>query len=642
MLRGELAEALGDRVGPRLRLEPGGGGGLRDLGAVLVGAGQEERVVAALARVPARDVGRDRRVRVAEVRLGVHVVDRRRDVVGAHRGAASGQCQDGVALAATAASYSARRGAPVRRATSSIAWRAPDARRDELGTAASASAASRRRVGARRCPRSRSRPRRAARVTPTRRRPRRRCRARPPRTASSARGDARQRASGAIAARSASVATSAARRLEHDDSGSRRRDRGREEALRARRPRAAPSRGTRSPRRRARWRRARSRPRSAPAAPSSGAPAASARAHELAARDRRSAACPRPRRARPTPPASARAASAVARRCARECSSQTTSSGAGMPSAHSSARVRRVSSQAITSAARERVERAQRDVAQVAERRGTDGQHPRDRTGTRPATLYVPTWRRRRRKAPLRTYRGRGGDAGTRSRSAPSGAAGAPPRRRRAGVAGDRRRAPLRPRRRTPPRGAPASSCCPSRAARRAAAAPPATAPPRRAPRRRAVPRKRWLRRLIAARARRCCCWSLWIGYGYWQFRGSMRRANDRVDARDARRARRPAARCCRLASHHLVLGSDARPGETSSRSDSILLVRVDPARQQHRRALDPARPAHRDPRPRRRPSINVAYALRRPARSRSAPSRTSPASRSTTSCWSTSRASRS
>ena len=29
------------------------------------------------------------------------------------------------------------------------------------------------------------------------------------------------------------------------------------------------------------------------------------------------------------------------------------------------------------------------------------------------------------------------------------------------------------------------------------------------------------------------------------------------------------------------MLGSDARPGETSSRSDSILLVRIDPARQQ-------------------------------------------------------------
>ena len=53
--------------------------------AVLVGAREEEDVLPALAHVAGQHVRRDRRVRVAEMRLRVHVVDRRRDVVG-HRG----------------------------------------------------------------------------------------------------------------------------------------------------------------------------------------------------------------------------------------------------------------------------------------------------------------------------------------------------------------------------------------------------------------------------------------------------------------------------------------------------------------------------------------------------------------------------
>ena len=48
---------------------------------VLVGAGEEEDVLAALAHVPGEHVGGHRRVRVAEVRLGVDVVDRGGDVV---------------------------------------------------------------------------------------------------------------------------------------------------------------------------------------------------------------------------------------------------------------------------------------------------------------------------------------------------------------------------------------------------------------------------------------------------------------------------------------------------------------------------------------------------------------------------------
>src|SRR5207248_6567579 len=50
--------------------------------AVLVGPGEEEDILPALAHVPRQDVRRDRRVRVPEMRLGVHVVDRCGDVVG--------------------------------------------------------------------------------------------------------------------------------------------------------------------------------------------------------------------------------------------------------------------------------------------------------------------------------------------------------------------------------------------------------------------------------------------------------------------------------------------------------------------------------------------------------------------------------
>ena len=50
--------------------------------AVLVGPGEEEDVLAALAHVARQHVGGDRRVGVAQMRLAVHVVDRRGDVVG--------------------------------------------------------------------------------------------------------------------------------------------------------------------------------------------------------------------------------------------------------------------------------------------------------------------------------------------------------------------------------------------------------------------------------------------------------------------------------------------------------------------------------------------------------------------------------
>ena len=59
-------------------------GGLLDLEPVLVGAGQELDVVAEQAVPAGQRVADDRRVGVAEVRFGVDVVDRRRDVEPAH------------------------------------------------------------------------------------------------------------------------------------------------------------------------------------------------------------------------------------------------------------------------------------------------------------------------------------------------------------------------------------------------------------------------------------------------------------------------------------------------------------------------------------------------------------------------------
>ncbi len=76
----QLPEPGGDHVGVLLRGPPEGLRGARDLVAVLVGPGQEERVVAELAVVTGEDVGHDRGVRVTDVRLCVHVVDRGRDV----------------------------------------------------------------------------------------------------------------------------------------------------------------------------------------------------------------------------------------------------------------------------------------------------------------------------------------------------------------------------------------------------------------------------------------------------------------------------------------------------------------------------------------------------------------------------------
>ncbi len=81
-LRHQRLEARGVAVGQLLRLDPLRVRGVGDRLAVLVGAGQEEDVLPALAHVPRDHVGSDLLVGVAEVRLAVDVSDRRGDEEG--------------------------------------------------------------------------------------------------------------------------------------------------------------------------------------------------------------------------------------------------------------------------------------------------------------------------------------------------------------------------------------------------------------------------------------------------------------------------------------------------------------------------------------------------------------------------------
>ena len=67
-LRQQRLEALGVAVGELLRRDALALGRQRDRLAVLVGAGEEEDVLPALAHVPGQHVGGDRRVGVPEVR----------------------------------------------------------------------------------------------------------------------------------------------------------------------------------------------------------------------------------------------------------------------------------------------------------------------------------------------------------------------------------------------------------------------------------------------------------------------------------------------------------------------------------------------------------------------------------------------
>ena len=79
--RRHLLEARGVAVDQLLRRDAFLRGGLRDLDAVLVGAGEEEHVVA-VEPLETRDrVGRDDLVAIADVRRAVRVRDRGRDVV---------------------------------------------------------------------------------------------------------------------------------------------------------------------------------------------------------------------------------------------------------------------------------------------------------------------------------------------------------------------------------------------------------------------------------------------------------------------------------------------------------------------------------------------------------------------------------
>ncbi len=75
-----VAKLAGDLVGELLRRDAGGGGGALDLLAVLVGAGEEEGIVAEQAVAAGDDVGGDGGVGVADVRARVDVVDRRGEV----------------------------------------------------------------------------------------------------------------------------------------------------------------------------------------------------------------------------------------------------------------------------------------------------------------------------------------------------------------------------------------------------------------------------------------------------------------------------------------------------------------------------------------------------------------------------------
>jgi polyisoprenyl-teichoic acid--peptidoglycan teichoic acid transferase len=217
-------------------------------------------------------------------------------------------------------------------------------------------------------------------------------------------------------------------------------------------------------------------------------------------------------------------------------------------------------------------------------------------------------------KRPFRTYRGRGTDAGDpieeRARAHAAGEAAAAPAESpetpetpvvEPPAAPPPRRAPA-----APPLGRPGVVVLPGEGA-----PPPPSVPSRRPPR----PARRRLRpwRLIMfAILGALLVLVLWVGYGYWQFRGSMDAANKRVDA-STRAALVPGGSLLSKASTTLVLGSDRRSTAGPGRSDSILLVRVDPARNRIAqlsipRDLRVTIPGHGDDR------INVAYALGGPA----------------------------
>ncbi len=208
-------------------------------------------------------------------------------------------------------------------------------------------------------------------------------------------------------------------------------------------------------------------------------------------------------------------------------------------------------------------------------------------------------------KRPFRTYRGRGSPAGDPiEERARAGAAGAPPS------------SPVEPPVATPP-DPPAAPPAPPRGRPGVVVLPDEQAPGPRQPPSRRPPRPKRRRlpvwRIVAlAVIGALLVLVLWVGYGYWQFRGSMDAANERVGA-STRAALTPGGSPLSDASTTLVLGSDVRPGGSDGRSDSILLVRVDPGRNTIAqlsipRDLRVTIPGHGDDR------INAAYTLGGPA----------------------------
>ena len=190
-------------------------------------------------------------------------------------------------------------------------------------------------------------------------------------------------------------------------------------------------------------------------------------------------------------------------------------------------------------------------------------------------------------KRPFRTYRGRGGDAGDdpieeRARANAAAEAAEPAAEAPARPAVPPPIPPPAPAA-PPPRGRPGVIVLPDEEPARAPGTPRPPGPPqppsRRPPRRPRRRRRLRLRRLIGFMVLGALLMLvLWVGYGYSQFRGSLDDANKRIDE-PTRATLTPGGSLLSEASTTLVLGSDRRPDGGSGRSDSILLVRVDPDR---------------------------------------------------------------
>ena len=233
-------------------------------------------------------------------------------------------------------------------------------------------------------------------------------------------------------------------------------------------------------------------------------------------------------------------------------------------------------------------------------------------------------------KRPFRTYRARGDDAedpieeraraGAGAAEPPAPAAGAPELPAEPPSEGTR----LQPRvttPATPPRGRPGGIVLPDEGpATVPPGAPPGPpGPPRRTPGDPGAPsrparrrRFRWGRLITLTLLGLLLILAVWVGYGYRQFRSSLDASNRRVDA-STRAALVPGGSLLSDPSTTLVLGSDRRPDAGPGRSDSILLVRVDPARNRIAelsipRDLRVTIPGHGDDR------INVAYETGGPA----------------------------